>query len=350
MSSPDLVVIAGVLRDGTDEERFEALSGLHEPVYPALYDPIVDAIERGDARIRERGTWKLVRTASVNPDAIDAGRMRRLLAVGDKHRDGPMLVPLARTEGQSVDDVARLLFARKLHGTTYAKDALCDAIRDGRLSAATAREILERATDDDDVLAALVIAERSYDTTGDLGLRRAILTRFFSPGSLEVRSKACWALRRAEKDKRSPAGLVRFRLSPADVEDVFGHPRNALAALARLMRDDGALREVGVYDWLAELLKYRMDPQVRAMFAREPEAFREFLAAAVHIARNDYWLYLRTAAIEMLEKIVVHEDRDYVLSLLDGFPESARDLQYWIDRIREKLSPPPDPEDPGGDE
>lgn len=332
----DPVVTAGVLRNGTDRERYDRLGELREPIAPELIDAVIDAIDRGGVEVRERAVWRLARSTWKVPDTLDESRVSRILAVALRERHGEMFRALLSARPlPRADDVAVAVFESGLQEAAFVRDVLCTCARDGRIGSEAALRILALPLADEARLLALRPVEVVYERTGDRRVQQDVLRMLLSPNPVALRREACWVLRRAEKE--GPASAIRVSLSADGVRNAFGAPRNALIGLASLLRDHATMLEVGVFDWVSDLLGYRTEPDVVPLFESESRAFHEFLDAVIGIVKGDYWPILRRNAARSLGILARGEEREFVIAALAEVPRGDFDLDYWLDRVPAEL-------------
>lgn len=326
----DLTVIGGALRDGSDDERMETLHGLEEPLDRRIVEAVIVAAERGGEDVRERAVWKIARSTWKDPGILDRDRVERMVAVARRERHPELLRALLGARPLPASGAVLAASFDLPDWPPLMRDAVVRCAVDGEVEPAAALALLDRNFSGEEGRIAMRVAEAVYDETGDREVQRRILRVLLSPGSAEERSDACWALKRAEKE--GPAAASALRLTPESITAVFGTPRVGLLALHSLLDDPIALKQVGIFEWLADLLRYRFDKAVVAMFEQEPEAYRQFLGGLIAIAAGDYWPILRTAALSFLEQGTPVDERDRVVSALAGFgPEG--DLRYWTERV-----------------
>jgi hypothetical protein len=301
-------------------EQAQVLRRLQAPVAGELVEPLLTVIETSGAQERRMA-------ARLLGQQLDGPMVGRILARALELEDADLLQPLLRArELPRAGEVLRAVFD---HGLARAcRDALDDAVEHGQLGVEPVRELLAEAVSDEDLEILLRLAEPILARCADRGLHHDLVRMWLDPSRpVKVRAAACWVLRRWQG--RDPS--IAFRMSTESVTWAFGDWSTFLVVLATTLRDVSLLREVGVYDSLAELLATgRGDDLGGADVTELSDALLEVVA-------SDAWLYLRTAAAGLLLELLPRsrraaEQRERVAALAarDGL---EYDVRYWLDRI-----------------
>lgn len=121
-----------------------------------------------------------------------------------------------------------------------------------------------------------------------------IMDRVFCDERDKIQRDAVWVLIRCQKqaDHFKP-----FIFTSQSIEKFFTI-QFFLERLTLFLKNDNLLKEVGIYEWAADLLE---SFDLNFSLLRVPDnLLKNFLDALLNIITNDYWLFLRTAAVKCL--------------------------------------------------
>jgi hypothetical protein len=270
------LVASLVSRKGPAPEAGETLLGIVESTQ--------------DGTLRERAARVLCR--QLRPEwAIRIARA----AKGDCHIFQSLLSEEAALPPETLSEFARWMVENR-HFTLsqYGLDQAAQrgAIPDGFLSSVFG------PADEETRVELLRFAEKQLEARGDEGLHRRVMEVVFGDHPAKIRREAWWVLHRwyRQKDVR---GEGPFSLSKEPVERFFGSYRAFLPKLAAVLRDPETLKEVGVYEFLANLFRSATAEEARTI-AAQGEAAQDLLRAMLEALRGDYWTYLLEGLIQFV--------------------------------------------------
>lgn len=271
-----------VLRDGPElviDEVLRELARVKVAVADAERELVEIAVSSADPSVARRA-------AQVAARHLGRGNALR---VADARIGDPSVVQSllqgAGVDADTVRDLADLLLERGRFST--AQFGVSTVAEDGRLgddwvpsrfadaSPAAQVELIE--------VAELQLGARASDA-----LHRFVLSVLFGAVASEVRVAALWALRRWYRAQGDMRGEGPLALTATGLAAVGWAVDDAIGGLARLLRDDAALADVGLFEWTANLARSAGDEVVAALApldANHPE-----LAAAIDDAiAQDHW-------------------------------------------------------------
>jgi hypothetical protein len=326
--------VATILVDGPDDSRRQVLVGMgHAAAPPALVEPLVCAVERGDAEARGRAAWRL--QGALTPTTV-----RRLVTVALRERDAEILRALLSADSlPEAEWVVRTILDEDLYELPQVSDGVVEAAGKGWISVEFLVSLLESTAGEARLRALLPLAEALLTATNQRPLLLALLRIALGPYSAETRSAALWTVSRSEDWSRGEARTFHF--TAADARELLGSEEQFVEALVEVLDDEATLREVGYYEWLAALFK-EYDPILGPTMTEDSRTNRALVDALVRVMSNDYWLYLRTAVAQFLGFLAqapAHRDRIVAAMEEVRAQDVDYDLGYWLDRV---LQPPGD--------
>lgn len=297
-----------VLREGPSDvvdavvvelDRLRSAAPLLEP---ALVEAVVTT---DDPRLAHRATRVAARSLSA------AG----VRAIADRWIDDTSVVQaLLQGSGvgaESVVEIAdRLLVTGRFHAGQFGVSTVAE---DGRLDDRwVPTRFPEAAAAEQAEL--MRVAEVQLGARADEALHRFVLGVVFGDVASDVRVQALWALRRWYRAGGDMRGEGPFALTAAGLAAVGWTVDDAVRGLARLLRDDTALRDVGMFEWLAALLRSADDGFIADVVARHHhpavppgvlDLFDGFVSGVVALAASDHWSPLVADARRLLERLGV---------------------------------------------
>ena len=312
-----------ILAEGDDGARLEVLRSLREDgLGEAWRESLLLAVERGGEEIRGRAAWKL---KALWTDLS----VERALAVAVREKDDEVLKALLFVDQlPSLEVVVRRAFEAGMDARHA--DRLSAHAREGRVSAALARELVEGARDEERLRGALRLAESALAHAPEPALVDAVARLILSDRPRKARVEATWVLTRLHRHHGLAEDVVRF--APDDARRLFGSEAELVERLLRTFQDDELLHEVGFYDWLAAQLKYHSDP---ALCAGDAALQARLLDGLVDLSMKDVWLYLRTGAAELAGRIgATPALRGHLTARMKTLADRdvPYDLKYWFER------------------
>jgi hypothetical protein len=162
-------------------------------------------------------------------------------------------------------------------------------------------------------------AEIQLKKRGDEALHRFMLQVVYGDHPAALRS-AAWSSLHRWYLRDDPRGDGPFRLEPVAIARFFGSVAAFLPRLTAVLHDRASLKEVLLFDHLANLLGYA-DPAIVPAIHAEESAGRELVRALLEVmATKDYYAFLRTGSSKLLGQIGNHPAwRDEVLAGLEAF-------------------------------
>lgn len=325
------------LRQGSAEVQgslIEAVLRLKKPV-PELSDALLEIVESTpDARLRERAARLLCR--EIPPERA----LRVARAAGrERHIFQSLLSPEAALPPETASDVAAFMIDNGLF--SMSQYGLSEAGRRGAIPDDFVPRHFDRA-DPETRGELLRFAEEQLKARGDEALHRFVMNVLFGPHPAEIRKEAWWALSRWYAGiQYASKGPMAIRVDA--IERFFGSVAAFLPKLTALMSDPATLREVGVYEFLADLFK-EADPESAPAILKEEEAARELVRTLLRAIEGDYWVYLRTGIVQFLGLIGAHPSwRDEVTAGLERLVgKEGYDLVYWSERMIRRLKGEPE--------
>ena len=230
------------------------------------------------------------RATTVLARGADAAVVRRLVAC--PHLDAEALRPfLAEWGGASIDAVEPVLRHLVLNGTfRHSLWNLDDAVKRGAVPSGfvpahwgdASPEIREEL---------LGLAEKQLNHGEDEALLRFVVNAVFGPDGGELRARAWWAIERSQ-DGNARREFLTLREAP--IARFFGSPEAFAPKLVAVLSDGVAMREVGLYDFLANFLK-PVDPAFVPKIASG-----ELARALLAVAGSDYYAFVVDSSIDLL--------------------------------------------------
>jgi hypothetical protein len=268
-------------------ELVESVLRRKEPA-PELGETLLGIVETtDDARLRERAARALCR--GLRPEWA----LRIARAAGkDRHIFQSLLSEEAALPPETLSEVAAHLLDAGLF--TSSQYGLTEAAQRGSLPDGFVPSRF--AQSDDEVRRELLrVAEAQLGARMDESLHRFVMGVVFGPYPAKTRAAAWWALSRTYCHDGDPRGEGPFRLSKKSIERFFGPVRTFLPMLADVLRDRDTLKEVGVYEFLADLFS-SAEPD----FLPDDEDARDLVRAVLEAVRGDYWPGLVDGMIRFL--------------------------------------------------
>ncbi len=195
------------------------------------------------------------------------------------------------------------------------------------------------AADDETRKELLRFAEAQLEARGDEALHRFVMNVIFGPYSAPVRSAAWWTLHRWYR-RDDHRGYGPLRIERVSLERFFGSARDFLPKLAAVLADHDTLKEVGVFEFLANLLKYDVEESGVEALRAEEVACRDLVRTLTGVVEgSDSWAYLRTAAADFLGVLGKHPS--WSAGVLEGLERVRRgqgfDLTDACDRAMKSI-------------
>ena len=297
-----------VLRDGPDAVVDAVLVELDRlrVAEPALEVALVGvAVGTSDPRIAHRATRVAAR--SLSP----AGVRRIARARLDDDSVVQALLQGAGVSAESVRELADLLLAEGRFRS--GQFGIATVAEDGRLDD---RWVPARFHEADAAQQAelMRVAEVQLGARADEALHRFVVGVLFGDRiASDVRVQALWALRRWYRASGDIRGEGPLALTGAGLGAVGRTVADAVAGLSRLLGDDDALRDVGMFEWVAALLRSADDGFVADVAARwhHPAIAGTSSAlpldglaeALARVAASDHWGPLVAEADRLLDRL-----------------------------------------------
>jgi hypothetical protein len=218
---------------------------------------------------------------------------------------------------------------------------LADAGKRGTIPDGFVPRYFERA-DEETRGELLRFAEEQLKERGDEALHRFVMNVLFGPYPAGTRKEAWWALSRwYARIKYGSKGPMAIRVDA--IERFFGSVREFLPRLTAVMGDRATLREVGVYDFLADLFD-EADPEAAPALLADGATARALVKTLLGTLTEDYYVNLRTGVVKFLGIVGAHPEwRDEVIAELGRLVgREGYDLTYWSERIIRRLKGEPE--------
>ena len=308
-------------------ELVESALDRDEPL-PELGDTLLAIVETtDDDTLRERAARILCRQA--RPEwALRIARAAR----GERYIFQSLLSERAALPPETLAEVAAYLidagfFTMNQYGIEDAatRGAIPDSFVPAQFDRAGAEIRIEL----------LRFAEKQLEARGDEALHRFVMNVVFGPHPAARRAAAWWVLHRwYRRDDVRGEGPLKLAREP--IERFFGSPARFIPMLAQVLRDDATLKEVGVYEMLANLFS-SLEPEAVPVFFAEEEATHDLLQATLAALRGDYWPYFHDAMLKFVALVGVHPRwRDEAIA---GIEALASPGSYYWDKALEALRP-----------
>ncbi len=289
----DVDRLDAVLRDGP-AEVVEAVVGELDrvrAVVPTLELALVGVVvSTVDPRTAQRATRVAAR--SLSPAGVRRIARARL-------DDGVVVQALLQGNGvaaESVRELADLLLAEERF--SLSQFGVGTVAEDGRLGDGWVPARFHQATPNQQA-ELMRVAEVQLGARADEALHGFVLGVVFGAIGGDVRVQALWALRRWYRAGGDMRGEGPLALTTPGLAAVGWTVGDATAGLVRVLRDDTALRDVGMFEWLAALLRSADDEFVAAVVGRRHGAATgdrpggdvdDGLAGALGaLAASDHW-------------------------------------------------------------
>jgi len=283
------------LTDGPAEVTAALVDELHlaRVAAPGLERELVQIAAGDDVRTARRA-------AQVAARAVSAPGALRIARATDDPTVIQALLQGAGVDGDAVVAVAELLVER---GTFSAGQfGLVSAAEDGRLPDTFVPRAFG-ATEVAEVRVALLgVAEAQLGARADDDLHRFVLRVLLGPHEPRVRTAALWALHRWYRATGDARGEGPFALRVDDLARAGWTLEELLPALAGLLLDDATMSEVGVFEWVANLLRTADDAFVEAAW-RVPRVTARFVAALDEALRRERWWPATEATAALLGRL-----------------------------------------------
>ena len=258
----------------------------------------------------------------------DALRIARA-AMGERETFRSLLVDDAELPPESVGEVlAHMVETGKFKHDHYG---LSDALKRGAVPAGFAIAQFPGAAPE--MHRELVrLAEDQLRIADDEPLHRFLMNVVFGPWPGETRAAAWWALHRGYRHAGEYRGEGPFRLEKEGIDRFFGSIGGFLPRLAAVLRDPPTLKEVGLYEFLANLFSSATAEGAGAI-AREEAAAHEVVRAILEAVRGDYWASLVDGMIQFLGRIGTHPRwRDEAIGSLEALGKKGN--YHWEKTLR----------------
>lgn len=330
---------AGVLKSAPlwlQAELLKELASRKKPA-PELREVLVDLVENvrwedpeevrkrvftDDDRLRNDARHRAV---SVLARGADVALARRLTLALDWDFDG--MRPLIAEWGGADPAAAEVVLAHLVETGRFSRSLwnLDDAVKRGGLPSSFVPSRWASASPE--MRSELVgLAEKQLGRGPDEELLRFLVNVVFGPDGGKLRAEAWWALHRSLGNRRGESFLS---LSEGPIRRFFGFPEAFAPKLVAVLRDDEALREVGLYDFLAAFLK-PVDPAFVPRIAG-PELVR----ALLHVAGSDYYAFVVDGAIDLLG--VAGVDPRWRDEAIDGLKALGKKGNWHYDKALRRL-------------
>ncbi|HZE97877.1 MAG TPA: zinc ribbon domain-containing protein [Planctomycetota bacterium] len=292
---------------------------------PDAAESLLDIVEKtADDTLRERASRLLCR------DLKPAWVLRIARAAKkDRHIFQNLLQAPGLTSDAAVELADFLLAEGRFTMNQYGMDKLAEG---DAMPASYVPTRFARATGESPV-EMLHFAEKQLEARKDEGLHRFVMQTVFGPHSPQVRAAAWWALHRWYRSLGEHRGEGPFTLQKETIERFFGSVGSFAPRLAAVLRDRDSMKEVGLYEFLANLLKTADAVTIAAIQAEG--AADDLLKALLEAAHGDYWPYTMESIITLASQIGAHP------RLLDPTLKELRSLgkkgNYHYDKAVRRL-------------
>ncbi|MGH7142563.1 MAG: zinc ribbon domain-containing protein [Planctomycetota bacterium] len=315
--------------------QLELLEGLRrtKTPLPELADALIDLYETtATDRLRVRAAEVLCR--ELNPDWA-----QRICAKAGKeiYIYQSLLSEKAALPPETVTEVARFMVENgRFRISQYG---LPEAAKRGALPDTFVPAAFPTA-DDETQRELLRCAEEQLKARGDETLHRFVLNTVFGPFSGKTRAAAWWVLSRWYAQEKY-AWKGPFKLRVAEVNRFFGSLAEFLPKFVAVLTDAPTMKEVGLYEFIADLLKYS-ETDLPAAFAADPALEapgRALIEALLAVISSDFWSPLRGNAAWFLGVVGAHPAwRDEAIAGLRGrLDHESFDLRYACEHALKTL-------------
>jgi hypothetical protein len=294
LKTASLDVQADLLRELASQKKpapelREVLLDLVENVRWEEAEEVKRRVYVGDDQLRHESRKRAV---SILARGADVALARRLTAALDWDSDG--LRPLLAEWGGADPAAAEVVLSHLVGIGKFSRSQwnLDDAVKRGGVSpgfvpARWASASPEMRTE------LIGLAEKQLGANPDETLHRFLVNVVFGPEGGKLRAEAWWALHRTyRKDDHRGEGPLTLEDGP--IRRFFGSAELFAPKLVAVLRDDEALREVGLFDFLARFLK-PVDPAFAATIASA-----ELVRALLAVAGGGYYAFLVDGAIDLI--------------------------------------------------
>jgi len=308
--------------DWVRNEILRAIVSAKRPV-PHLAGVLLDLVEGSDdEHLRERAARVLCLTAPASPLRI-AKAARGDRSIFQSLLQAPGMAPEAMMEVCAFL-VANGHFTMNQYGiSTVAEQSLVPP---------TCVPALFSAADDQTRQELCRFAEAQLGHAEDEDLHRFLIQVVYGDHPAKVRSAAWWSLHRWYRHAGEHRGEGPFRLERTAVERFFGSMACFLPKLTAVLSDRASLKEVGLFDHLANLLGYHDEGIAPVIIAEEAAAYELIRALLTVVEERDYYAFLRSGAVKLLGRIHHHPRwRDEVVTRLHSFSAEG-EMKYDVRR------------------
>lgn len=294
---------------------------------PEAADALIEIVEKTDDNtLRERATRLLCR--ELNPAWV----LRILRAAKqDRHIYQNLLQAPGLPPEATVELADFLLENGRFTMNQYGMDTLAE---NPALPPSYVATRFGRAADDETRAELLRFAEKQLEKRPGDGLHQFVMKTVFGPYSAKVRAAAWWCLHRWYRHQGEYRGEGPFKLTLEQIRFFFGDVQDFLPKLAALLRDHDTLKEVGVYEFVANLLG-SADLETIAAIQQEQAAADDLIDALLSSSKGDYWPNTLESMIVLASQIAAHPRWcDRVLQELQGLGKKGN---YHYDKAVRRL-------------
>ena len=247
---------------------------------PEAAEALIEIVEKTeDDRLRERASRLLCRD-------LQPGWVLRIARAGKgNHHIYQNLLQAAGLPPEAVVELADFLLENgRFTLNQYGMDKLAEnpalppsyvATRFGRADDKTKIEMIR-------------FAEKQLEKRPSDGLHQFVMKVVFGPHPAELRAAAWGCLHRWYRHQGEHRGEGPFRLQEEQIKTFFGSIEEFVPKLAALLRDHDTLKEVGVYEFIAHLLR-STDAATITAIQQETAAADDLVDALLDAAKGDYW-------------------------------------------------------------
>jgi hypothetical protein len=304
-------------------ELVDSLVSRKEPA-PQMADTLIHIVETtADETLRERAARVLCR--QLRPDL--AMRIARA-AKGERYIFQSLLSEEAALPSETLGALAAWMVENG--SFTSSQYGLLEAGKRGAIPDRFVPGVFPRA-DEETRRELLSFAENQLAARGDEELHRFVMNVVFGEHPAKTRAAAWWVLHRGYR-QGDPRGEGPFRLSRAPIERFFGSVGAFVPKLSAMLREPEVLKEVGVYEFLANLFSSATAGDAAAI-AGEKGAAHDLVRAILEALRGDYWAYLIDGMIQFLGLIGTDEGwRDEAIRGLEALEKTGN--YHWEKSLR----------------